>query len=85
MPRSSAAHATEMRQRILDGAHRAMLSGGYRGTPMPAMRAVYEPCGSHCWVTALPSCAAHVVASAAFQYGQRFPRHVRGGDPGAAG
>jgi AcrR family transcriptional regulator len=24
-----------MRQRILDGAHRAMLSGGYRGTTMP--------------------------------------------------
>ncbi|MGH2380940.1 MAG: TetR/AcrR family transcriptional regulator [Candidatus Limnocylindria bacterium] len=39
MPRSSAAHATEMRQRILDGAHRAMLSGGYRGTTMPAIAA----------------------------------------------
>lgn len=37
MPRTSAAHATEMRQRILDGAHRAMLSGGYRGTTMPAI------------------------------------------------
>jgi AcrR family transcriptional regulator len=37
MPRSSAAHATEMRERILDGAHRAMLSGGYRGTTMPAI------------------------------------------------
>lgn len=37
MPRSSAAHATEMRQRILDGAHRAMLTGGYRGTTMPAI------------------------------------------------
>lgn len=35
MPRTSAAHATEMRQRILDGAHRAMLTGGYRGTTMP--------------------------------------------------
>jgi len=35
MSRSSAAHATEMRQRILDGAHGAMLSGGYRGTTMP--------------------------------------------------
>ncbi|HEX7173609.1 MAG TPA: TetR/AcrR family transcriptional regulator [Candidatus Limnocylindria bacterium] len=35
MPRSTAAHATEMRQRILDGAHRAMLTGGYRGTTMP--------------------------------------------------
>ncbi|MGI8999071.1 MAG: TetR/AcrR family transcriptional regulator [Candidatus Limnocylindria bacterium] len=39
MPRTSAAHATEMRQRILDGAHRAMLSGGYRGTTMPAIAA----------------------------------------------
>ena len=37
MPRTTAAHATEMRQRILDGAHRAMLSGGYRGTTMPAI------------------------------------------------
>lgn len=37
MSRASAAHATEMRQRILDGAHRAMLSGGYRGTTMPAI------------------------------------------------
>jgi AcrR family transcriptional regulator len=37
MPRSSAAHAIEMRQRILDGAHRAMLAGGYRGTTMPAI------------------------------------------------
>lgn len=35
MPRTSAAHATEMRQRILDGAHQAMLTGGYRGTTMP--------------------------------------------------
>jgi len=39
MPRASAAHATEMRQRILDGAHRVMLSGGYRGTTMPAIAA----------------------------------------------
>jgi len=30
-------HAAEMRQRILDGAHRAMLAGGYRGTTMPAI------------------------------------------------
>ena len=37
MPRTSAAHATEMRQRILDGAYRAMLAGGYRGTTMPAI------------------------------------------------
>lgn len=39
MPRTSAAHATEMRQRILDGAHRAMFTGGYRGTTMPAIAA----------------------------------------------
>ncbi len=39
MPRTSVAHATEMRQRILDGAHQAMLSGGYRGTTMPAIAA----------------------------------------------
>ena len=39
MPRSSAAHASEMRERILDGAHRAMLAGGYRGTTMPAIAA----------------------------------------------
>jgi len=37
MPRTSAAHASEMRERILDGAHRAMLAGGYRGTTMPAI------------------------------------------------
>lgn len=39
MPRTNEAHATEMRQRILDGAHRAMLVGGYRGTSMPAIAA----------------------------------------------
>ena len=33
------AHATEMRGRILDAAHRAMLAGGYRGTTMPAIAA----------------------------------------------
>ena len=37
MPRTSAAHASEMRERILEGAHRAMLAGGYRGTTMPAI------------------------------------------------
>ena len=37
MPRMTAAHATEMRRRILDGAHRAMLAGGYRGTTMPSI------------------------------------------------
>ena len=39
VPRTSAAHATEMRQRILGGAYRAMLAGGYRGTTMPAIAA----------------------------------------------
>jgi AcrR family transcriptional regulator len=34
---STVEHAQEMRQRILEGAHRAMLSGGYRGTTMPAI------------------------------------------------
>lgn len=37
MPRNSVAHAAEMRERILQGAHRSMLSGGYRGTTMPAI------------------------------------------------
>ena len=32
-------HAAEMRARILDGAHRAMLAGGYRGTTMPSIAA----------------------------------------------
>lgn len=35
MAATTTAHASEMRQRILDGAHRAMLDGGYRGTTMP--------------------------------------------------
>lgn len=39
MPRTSSAHASEMRQRILDGAQRAMLNGGYHGTTMPAIAA----------------------------------------------
>jgi len=39
MPRATATHATEMRQRILEGAHRAMLDGGYRGTTMPEIAA----------------------------------------------
>lgn len=39
MPRTSPAHASEMRQRMLDGAYRAMLAGGYRGTTMPAIAA----------------------------------------------
>lgn len=36
-PATHATHATAMRARILDGAHRAMLAGGYRGTTMPAI------------------------------------------------
>jgi AcrR family transcriptional regulator len=39
MPRTSAEHATEMRQRILEGAHHVMLRGGYHGTTMPAIAA----------------------------------------------
>jgi len=42
MPRTSTAHAAEMRQRILDGAHRVMLAGGYRATTMPAIAAEAE-------------------------------------------
>ena len=42
MPRASAAHATEMRQRILDGAYQAMLAGSYRGTTMPAIAAAAD-------------------------------------------
>jgi AcrR family transcriptional regulator len=37
MPKTTPLHASEMRHRILDGAHRAMLAGGYRGTTMPAI------------------------------------------------
>ena len=37
MPKTTEAHAGEMRQRILNGAHRAMLTGGYHGTSMPAI------------------------------------------------
>ena len=37
MPRSSASHAAEVRQRILDGADRAFRATGYRGTSMPAI------------------------------------------------
>jgi AcrR family transcriptional regulator len=39
MPRTTAAHASKMRERILEGAHRAMLTGGYRGTTMPEIAA----------------------------------------------
>ena len=38
-------HATEMRLRILEGAHRAMLAGGYRGTTMPAIAAEADVSG----------------------------------------
>jgi AcrR family transcriptional regulator len=34
---TAADHAQEMRERILAGAHRAMLAGGYGGTTMPAI------------------------------------------------
>ena len=37
MPKSDPAHASEMRHRILDGAHAAMLARGYRGATMPAI------------------------------------------------
>jgi AcrR family transcriptional regulator len=39
MPRTTTAHAAEMRERILDGAHHAMLTGGYRHTTMPQIAA----------------------------------------------
>ncbi|MGH2401341.1 MAG: TetR/AcrR family transcriptional regulator [Candidatus Limnocylindria bacterium] len=39
LARRGSDHATEMRLRILEGAHRAMLAGGYRGTTMPAIAA----------------------------------------------
>lgn len=42
MPRTSATHASEMRERILGGAHRTMLAGGYRATTMPAIAAEAE-------------------------------------------
>jgi AcrR family transcriptional regulator len=39
MPRTSVEHASEVRQRIIDGCYRAMLAGGYRGTSIPAIAA----------------------------------------------
>lgn len=39
MPKTTEAHADEMRQRILDGARRAMQAGGYRETSVPAIAA----------------------------------------------
>ena len=37
MPRASSQHTAEVRQRILDGANRAFLRTGYRGTSIPAI------------------------------------------------
>jgi AcrR family transcriptional regulator len=39
VPKSDPAHADEMRQRILEGAHRAIHAKGYRGATMPAIAA----------------------------------------------
>lgn len=39
MPKATEAHASEVRHRILEGAHHAMLAGGYRGTSMPTIAA----------------------------------------------
>lgn len=39
MPKTTVAHADEMRQRILAGARRAMQAGGYRETSVPAIAA----------------------------------------------
>ena len=37
MPRATSQHTAEVRQRILDGANRAFLRTGYRGTSIPAI------------------------------------------------
>jgi TetR/AcrR family transcriptional regulator, repressor for uid operon len=37
VPRASSQHTAEVRQRILDGANRAFLRTGYRGTSIPAI------------------------------------------------
>jgi TetR/AcrR family transcriptional repressor of uid operon len=37
VPRASSHHSADVRQRILDGAHRAFLRTGYRGTSIPAI------------------------------------------------
>lgn len=37
MPRASSQHTAEVRQRILEGAHRAFLARGYRGTSIPVI------------------------------------------------
>ena len=37
MPRASTEHTAEVRLRILEGAHRAFLAHGYRGTSIPVI------------------------------------------------
>jgi AcrR family transcriptional regulator len=37
LPRASSQHTAEVRQRILEGAHRAFQRSGYRGTSVPAI------------------------------------------------
>jgi AcrR family transcriptional regulator len=39
MPRRGAAHAEEMRERILEGGRRAFITGGFRGTSVPSIAA----------------------------------------------
>ena len=39
MPRTTAAHAAEVRQRILDGADRAFRASGFRGASIPRIAA----------------------------------------------
>jgi AcrR family transcriptional regulator len=39
MPRRAAAHAEEMRERILEGGRRAFIAGGFRGTSVPSIAA----------------------------------------------
>jgi AcrR family transcriptional regulator len=39
MPRRPAAHAEEMRERILEGGRRAFIAGGFRGTSVPSIAA----------------------------------------------
>jgi AcrR family transcriptional regulator len=39
LPRASSQHTAEVRQRILDGAHRAFQRTGYRGTSIPVIAA----------------------------------------------
>ena len=39
MPRRTAAHAEDMRERILEGGRRAFIAGGFRGTSVPSIAA----------------------------------------------